>query len=152
MRTKCSLPCSQKPTVPVLSQINPVHTLASYFPEINFNIILPSNTQVIQTVSSLQALQPKFHKHFSSHARCMPRPSHPPWFYHLNNIWWRVVHIMKHLIMQFSDLLFLPLSPNIVLRRPIFFLQSMKSIFTSMQTTRAGTVRLCEFQTGDRTI
>jgi hypothetical protein len=20
----------------------------------------------------------------------MPRPYHPPWFYHLNNIWWRI--------------------------------------------------------------
>jgi hypothetical protein len=31
----------------------------------------------------------------------MHRPSHPPWFDHPNNIWWRV-QIMELLIMQFS--------------------------------------------------
>jgi hypothetical protein len=32
----------------------------------------------------------------------MSRPSHPPWFYHPNNIWWGV-QVMKLLIMQSSS-------------------------------------------------
>jgi hypothetical protein len=33
------------------------------------------------------------------HATC-PYPSHPPWFDHANNIWWRV-QIVEHIIMRF---------------------------------------------------
>jgi hypothetical protein len=29
------------PPVPILSQMNPIHILQSYFPKIHFNIILP---------------------------------------------------------------------------------------------------------------
>jgi len=42
METEKSLSCSQGPaTGPYSSQVNPVHTATSYFPEIYFNIILP---------------------------------------------------------------------------------------------------------------
>jgi hypothetical protein len=45
----------------------------------------------------------------------MFNPSHPPWFYHLNNIWWRV-KFMKLLIMEFSptSCYFLYFGPNIL--------------------------------------
>jgi hypothetical protein len=36
-----------------------------------------------------------------SHARYMPRQSHPLWFDHTNNIWWSV-QVTKLLIMQSS--------------------------------------------------
>jgi hypothetical protein len=37
-----------------------------------------------------------------SHARNMPRPPHPLWLDHPNNICWRVIlHVMKLIIMQF---------------------------------------------------
>jgi hypothetical protein len=37
-----SLPCSQEPsTVPILSQINPVHTIPSYLSRIHLNIVHP---------------------------------------------------------------------------------------------------------------
>jgi hypothetical protein len=40
---EASLPCSQDPTTgPFPSQMNPVHTLPSYFPKIHSNIIFPS--------------------------------------------------------------------------------------------------------------
>jgi len=42
----------EMPLVPILSQMNPVHTLTPYLFKINFNIILP-NAQVFQVVSSL---------------------------------------------------------------------------------------------------
>jgi hypothetical protein len=46
MEPEVSLPCSQKPsTGPILSQIDPIHTIPSYLPKIHFNILrlgLPS--------------------------------------------------------------------------------------------------------------
>jgi hypothetical protein len=39
------LPCSQQPSFPVLTQMNPVYTLPPHFPNIHFNIILSSATR-----------------------------------------------------------------------------------------------------------
>jgi hypothetical protein len=37
-----SIPCSQKPSlVPILSQINQIHTIPSYLSKIDFNIVHP---------------------------------------------------------------------------------------------------------------
>jgi hypothetical protein len=69
------------------------------------------------TYSSLRVFWPKCCMHFSSpHACYMPRPSNPPWFNHLNNIYWKV-QIMELLIMQFfqSRVTSSHLGPNILL-------------------------------------
>jgi len=40
MESQGSLPCSQEPaTAPILSQMDPVHTFPTYFPNIHSNII-----------------------------------------------------------------------------------------------------------------
>jgi hypothetical protein len=80
------------PLVPILCQINPVHTTPSHSSKVHFNIIflylgLPSGL-VRNPVCILH-----------SHACYMPCPSHPAWPEHANYIWWRV---MKLIIMQFS--------------------------------------------------
>jgi hypothetical protein len=50
-------PWHNQPPVPILSQTNAVHTFPPDFPNIHFNIILPSMPRVLRVVSSLQALQ-----------------------------------------------------------------------------------------------
>jgi len=77
--------------VSVLSHTHAVHTLPPYIPKIHSNIILPSTP-----TSSECSLPFRFHvqnfvqiSHISL-AYYIPRPSHPPWFYRLNNIWWSV--------------------------------------------------------------
>jgi hypothetical protein len=46
MEPDCSLPYSQEPpVVPIMSQINPVHAIQSYFSKFRFNIILPPTSR-----------------------------------------------------------------------------------------------------------
>jgi len=80
------------PTIPILSQINPIHALLPYFYSIHFNIILPT-TPCLQIGLFLHVSPPK------SRNMChMPRPSHL--LYHQKNTWW-AVQIIKLLIMGF---------------------------------------------------
>jgi hypothetical protein len=75
-------------------------------------------------VSSFQAFQPKLCVPFlSPHARYVPRPSHPPWFDHPNNIWWRV-QTMQLLIMQFYTVSchFIPLRSKCSQRKCLSFI------------------------------
>jgi len=86
------------PPVPILSQIDPVHTPTSHFLEIHLNIILPSMLRSPKwslplTFPTKNPVNPS-----PLHHTCyMPSPSHSS-RYHLNNIWW-AVQIIKLLIM-----------------------------------------------------
>jgi len=94
------------PLVPVLSYMNPVHTLPTYFSKIHTNIIFLS-TFMSSNWSSLQVSQPKIYIHFSSPPWILhipPISSHPSWFDHPQNIWWGL-QVMKLLIMQSSSVL-----------------------------------------------
>ena len=53
-----------RPTIPILSQMNPVHALPSYFFKIRFDVV-PS-TPAFQVFSFLQVSPPKFYMHVSS--------------------------------------------------------------------------------------
>jgi hypothetical protein len=94
---KSLLPCSQEPSTGPC----PVHTTASYFLtsililSIHLRLGLPSG---LFTSGSPQI---SYMHSFSPHSCYMLCPSHPPWLYHSNYIWWRV-KAMKLLIMQFS--------------------------------------------------
>lgn len=81
--------------IPISSQMNPFHTLQTYFPKIYFSSILPS-------IPRSSKSQPKFCTDFSS-SPCILHVclSHIPWFNHSNNNWWKV-QIMELLIMKFS--------------------------------------------------
>jgi len=63
------------PPVPILNQINPVHTPTSHFLKIYLNIILPSMPGVFQVVSFPQVSPPKPCIHLSSPPYLLHAPS-----------------------------------------------------------------------------
>jgi len=87
--------------LPVLSQLNPVHTPTSYFLKIHLNVILPSMPGSPKWSLSLRFPHQNPVYAFP-HTRYMPHPSHSR-FYHQNNIGWGV-QIIKLLIMQLPPL------------------------------------------------
>ena len=86
------------PPVPILSQLDPVHTPASHFLNIHRNIILPSTPGSPKW--SLTIRFPHQNPVYASslpHTRYMPCPSHSSRFYHPKNIGWRVHGLHDHL-------------------------------------------------------
>lgn len=92
------------PPVPILSQINPIHTLKHNFPKIYFNIIfLFTRLLGLPTSPFPSGISAKIFYTFLI----------SPWFDH-NNIWWTVQNI-ELLILQFSPVTQSLLDPNILL-------------------------------------
>jgi hypothetical protein len=110
------------PPTPILSQMNPNHTLPLIFPNIHLNVIAPSTS----TECSLPfRFQTKIlYAFLISPCVLNARPSHSPWFDHPNDIWW-TVQIMNPFIVQISPVPyhFLPLrsehSPVLKHRLPL---------------------------------
>jgi len=90
---KVQLPCPHEPPH-VRSQINPFHTLPSYFFKIHFNIICP----FMHRSSKLSLSFSFVHQNPMCHMSCL---TYQPWFYRPKNIYW-VVEIVQLLIMQVS--------------------------------------------------
>ena len=133
------------PHVPILSQLDPVHTPTSHFLKICLNIIVPSSLE-----SSKRYLAFSFPHHkpvYTSTLRytCyMHRPSHPSRFDHLNNIGWGE-EIVKLLIMYFSPLpcylvphrpKYSPQHPILKHPQPMFLPQCERPSFTPIQNNR----------------
>ena len=117
------------PPVPVLSQLDPVHTPTSHFLKIHLNIILlctPGSPKC-----SLSHRFPHLNPVYASpllHTRYIPRPSHSSRFYQLNDNGWGV-QIIKLLIVQFSPLpcYLVPFRPKYSPQHPI--LRQLKPTF-----------------------
>jgi hypothetical protein len=72
------------PPVPILSQINPIYILLTYFAKINFSIVLPSTTRSSEcSLPCRPANENSLLISHLPHARYMPRPSQIPWLDHL---------------------------------------------------------------------
>ena len=79
------------PPVPILSQLDPIHTPTSHFPKIHFNIVLPS----MPGSSKVSPPKPCIRLSYP-HTRYMLSPSHSSRFYHPNNIWWAAQIIKQY--------------------------------------------------------
>ena len=89
------------PPVPILSQLEPVHTPTSHFLNNHLNITLSTPGSSKWSLSLTFLHQNPAYTSPLPHTRYMPRPSHSSRFYHPNNIGWGV-QIIQLLIMQFS--------------------------------------------------
>jgi hypothetical protein len=88
---------------PILSQMNRVHTLQTCFYKIHFNIILPSTSRSFELCLPFRLSNQNFVRiSYLYLAQYMPCPSHPPSFYHPNNIWWRVQIMELLLILRYE--------------------------------------------------
>ena len=91
------------PPVPILSQLDSVHTPTPYFLKIHLNIILPSTPGSPKWSLSLRfPRQNPLYATSLPHTCYIPHPFHSPRFYHPNNIGWGVQII--HLITQVPPL------------------------------------------------
>ena len=89
------------PTVPIPSQLVPVHTRIFHFLKIHLNIILPFGPRSSNWSLSLRfPHQNPVYISSVSHTRYMPRPSHSSRFDHLNDVQWGL-QITKLFLMQF---------------------------------------------------
>ena len=91
------------PPVPILRQLNPVHTPTSHSLKTHFNIILPSTPGSPKWPLSLRLpYQNPVYAFPVPHTHYMPRSSHSSRFYHRNSTGLGI-QIVKLLIMLFSS-------------------------------------------------
>jgi len=89
------------PLVPVLNQMNSMHSIPSCFFEKHCNIICPSMPKSSNlSLSFKPSHQNSVCTSPLPHMHHLPCPTHSPWFCHWNNVWWQV-QIMKILTVQF---------------------------------------------------
>ena len=139
MEPEISLPHSQVPaTVPILNQLDPLHTTTSHLMKIHLNIIFPSTSDSPKwSLSFRLPYQNRIYSYPVPHTCYMSRLSHSSRVYHPHNI-----GIIKLLVMQFSSLSCYPIPhrpkyspqhPILKHSHPTFFPQYERLILTPIQ-------------------
>ena len=129
---KCPTP------VPILSQLDPVHTITFHFLKIHPNIFLPSTPQSSKWPLSLGfPNQNSAHASPLTHTRYMPRPSHSR-FNHPNNIGWECRSLSSSLCISLHSLVTVSLLGSNILKhpQPTFLPQCKRPSFTPIQNKR----------------
>ena len=120
------------PPVPVLTQLDSVHTPTFHFLKIHLNITLPSKPGSPKWSVTLRFPQQNpLYASILPHSLYMPRPSHSSWFYHPKNIGWGVGIIMQFSLLPCSPV---PLSPKYSPQHPI--LKHPQPTFSGFYTLR----------------
>ena len=86
------------PLDPILSQINPVHNLSTYFYMVHFNFILQSTFRSSKRRLSFTFYDCIFYAFTFSHACYMPCKYHPPWIHQPKNVlqlWRHTMHKLR---------------------------------------------------------
>jgi hypothetical protein len=109
------------PSVPILSQVNPIHTIQSYLSKIQFNIVHPPTSWSSQWSPSFWLSH--------QYPLCIP-PLHRSCPSHPNYIWWRV-QVMKSSLCS-------PLQPPVTssLFGPDILLSTLFSNTLSLRSSR----------------
>ena len=109
------------PPVPILSQLDPVHTPTSHLLKIYLNIILPftAGSPKLSLFHRFPHQNPVYTSPLP-HTHNMPRPPHSSRFYHPNNIGWAVQIIN-------------PLKPKL---NPIFYLLALLGVHNFLHVSR----------------
>jgi len=121
------------PLVPILIQLNSVHTLPPYVPKIQSNMIFPSSLR--SSTLSLPFRFPNQNTVYISHLsrQCyMLHPSHLPWFHHPK----RTSYEAPHYAVLFSLPLrskYFPQYPDLKHPQSMFFPKCERQSFTHIQ-------------------
>jgi hypothetical protein len=89
------------PLVPIMSEINPIHTSPPYLSSIQFNIIYPPILVFLVILSFCLSHEYPICIPLFPHSRYISKPYHSPWLDHFNHTWQRV-QVMELLIMKLS--------------------------------------------------
>ena len=133
------------PSVPIPSQLDPVHTPTSHFLQINLNIIRPSTPGSSKWSLSLRfPHQNPVYNSTVPHTCYMPRPTHSFWFDHPNNIGWAVRQVQNINCISFTRMIIACI--QLTLQNKMVSVQYVAIISVCLYVSRTNERLLCTLQ------